>query len=480
MQEGLVELLHDDSCRITKGANTTTEDIAGRCEFSDALARCPRAPVFGSSVWCTRHTTGKARRPGEHARNPSSSFRIQPRVRMATDDPVVVAVPRCGLGNRLTMLGRACALATTIPRNVSAYWLPEERYPMPFTGSLELQRALAPRLSLVDVQLRGPKPRWTRDKSFAFDPFDLQQWPALARLDALPSCDDGNASSSSCVVNGCSGSLAPATLTALDLNDELRQRFQHGCRSMLRAVRPVAWVQQIVAEHLPKHAIGVHIRGGEGLVDGHTAQRRKRRRLSASYSDCSPPEAMADAALRHERASSVVAFVAAGGESLIGRFRTALSQRGSGHWSLVTAMDLLRRANQTWRLPAVATGSETSREAVRADEKRMQREELVALVDMWALASTTRIYRPPMSSLSRAAAVWRSGDGAWRTASTGPRRPVVIDVFHTGLPHCALAETLNSAASMHRHSGQGCREEPGRVVRCHGAFDDICDPRAMT
>ena len=50
---------------------------------------------------------------------------------------------------------------------------------------------------------------------------------------------------------------------------------------------------------------------------------------------------MADAALRHERASSVVAFVAAGGESsegligmLIGRFHTALSQP-EGEWSLV-------------------------------------------------------------------------------------------------------------------------------------------------
>ena len=60
------------------------------------------------------------------------------------------------------------------------------------------------------------------------------------------------------------------------------------------------------------------------------------------------------------------------------------------------------------------------------------------------------------------------------------QRPTVLDVFDAGQPHCALAETLNSDATVRYHNGQVCEQVAGHVVRCHAAYDDICEPHALT
>ena len=166
--------------------------------------------------------------------------------------------------------------------------------------------------------------------------------------------------------------------------------------------------------------------------------------------------------MQREQAASapLVAFVAASSDSLITRFRAKLVRGGAAHWWVLTAMDLLRSANETEKLLRLHDGSTPAdgESPWRKARRTRSLDELVALVDMWALASTTRLYRPPFSSLSRTAAVWRK-----------EQRPTVLDVFDAGQPHCALAETLNSDATVRYHNGQVCEQVAGHVVRCQRA-----------
>ena len=385
-----------------------------------------------------------------------------------SDDSVVALVQQCGLGNRLTMLGRAFAFA--VSKNVSivrTFWVPDARWPAAFSTVFNAHYARGPRHSFVDVDLQGPKPHWTPNKRnmYTYDPLDHQRWPVLKQAEAVVRCANTLPSSrGSCVVSGCDASLPGAVISALDRDSKLRDRFRRGCRAMLQAVRPVPWVKKVVSAHLPSGAIGVHIRGKDtNLSFG--------RRLSQTFSECSPPEAMAEVALRREGQRRVVAFVAAGAEGTAERFRAALRRGAADSWTVLTAYDLLRLANQTSRLPKAtwAIGNEPASPPPGDDtEQGFLREELVALVDMWALASTARLYRPPMSTLSRAAAVWKHP------------RPAVVNVFDASLPGCALQETLNGKKYLNFQNGALCHQREARVVRCeHASFDDICDPRTV-